>query len=199
MIIGLTGSIAMGKSTVSDMFKKLGIPVFDSDKQVHKLYEKGGKAAEVVEKIYPDIMTKGTVDRNKLSKKISQDESILPTIENLVHPLVKEQQAIFIKTSKSSGNEIILLDIPLLFETGREDDVDIIVVVTASSQTQKKRALERPGMTKVKLEKLLSLQMPDSEKRSRADFVIDTDASLTQTSNQVAEIVFKLKLQIAGR
>jgi len=192
MIIGLTGSIAMGKSATSDMFQKLGYPVFDADSAVHKLYANGGEAAKQIAAIYPDVMDEGAVDRKLLAQKIADDETVLPQIEKMVHPLVGALEKAFITKHQKAGTKLIIMDIPLLFEAGRQGDVDIIVVVSAPAALQRQRALQRPGMTAEKLEYIIARQLPDEEKRARADYVIKTDISLENAFEQVKSIVREL-------
>lgn len=195
MIVGLTGSIAMGKTTTAKMFEKLGCPVFDADKAVHGLYQQDGRAALEIAKIFPDVMNNGTVDRSTLAAKIALDKTVLPRIEQIVHPLVHKLEKEFISHNIDAGTEIVLLDIPLLFEAGRTKDVDIIVVVSTTIEQQRMRALQRPGMTLEKFNLILSRQLPDKEKCAKADYVIDTGKSLEETFNQVEDLVRKLTLQ----
>jgi len=194
MIIGLTGSIAMGKTTTADMFKKLGNPVFNADEAVHSLYKKGGKAAKEIAKILPDVIVDGAVDRKMLADTIAKDKLVLPRIEKIVHPMVHVLEQQFISKHMTAGTRLIILDIPLLFEAGRQSDVDVVVVVSTSSDIQKKRALARLGMTESKLKIILGRQLPDKEKRARADFIIDTGISLENTLEQVKKLVQKLSL-----
>jgi dephospho-CoA kinase len=194
IIIGLTGSLAMGKTTIAAMFKNQGCPIFDADKEVHKLYQTGGKAAATISTHYPDVMIGGSVDRQLLAAKISKDATVLPKIEKIVHPLVHSLEKQFVLNHQQAGMKIIVLDIPLLFEADRTDDVDFIVVVSASPERQKKRALARPGMTEKKLDLILSRQLPDKEKRARADYIIDTSVSLKETLEQVKTLITKLEL-----
>lgn len=189
LVVGLTGSIAMGKTTVADMFRKLGVPVFDSDRQVHKLYEKGAAGAKLIAKAFPDVISNGGVDRQKLSKLALADKKVLSKIESLIHPLIHENQNQFIKENTKKNIPFLILDIPLLYEKGREREVDKIVVVSAPAGLQQKRALARPGMTEKKLAAVLDWQLSDSKKRKRADFVIDTGQPLEKTFEQVTALV----------
>ncbi len=182
----------MGKSTTANMFEKLGYPVFDADKQVHKLYRKGGQAVRQIAQIFPDVITNGAVNRQLLAAKISKDKTVLPRIEKIVHPMVRSLEKQFVSDQQKANSKLIILDIPLLFETGRTKDVDIIIVVSATEKQQRQRALQRPGMTQEKLDVILARQMPDKEKQRQADYVINTDKSLEDTFGQVKKLVVKL-------
>jgi dephospho-CoA kinase len=173
-LIGLTGSIGMGKSTTAAMFADHGIPVWDADAAVHRLYSKGGAAVLVIRALWPKAVRDGAVDRAALKDWISRDRQALPRIEAAVHPLVAADRAAFIDAAAREGKPVVLLDIPLLFETGAENSVDAVVVVSAPAAVQKARVLERPDMTEAHYRAILDRQLPDSEKRRRANFVIDT-------------------------
>jgi dephospho-CoA kinase len=173
-LIGLTGSIGMGKSTTAAMFADHGIPVWDADAAVHRLYSKGGAAVLVIRALWPKAVRDGAVDRAALKDWISRDRQALPRIEAAVHPLVAADRAAFIDAAAREGKPVVLLDIPLLFETGAEGSVDAVVVVSAPAAVQKARVLERPDMTEAHYRAILDRQLPDSEKRRRANFVIDT-------------------------
>jgi dephospho-CoA kinase len=196
IVIGLTGSIAMGKSETAKLFSAAGLPVFDSDAAVHELYESGGAAAQAISEILPDAVVKGAVDREKLAQALQQDPSLLKAVEQIVHPLVRAKQAEFLERSRNDNVRIAVLDIPLLFETGRDHEVDCIVVVSAPQHLQRERALRRPGMTEEKLSFILSRQMPDAEKRARADYVVDTSSGIEDAKRQVDAIVAEL---VAGK
>lgn len=171
--LGLTGSIGMGKSTTAALFADAGIPVWDADATVHRLYESGGAAVERIRELVPEAIVAESVDRRILSTWLSGESGRLQTLEALVHPLVRADREAFIGNSKA---EIVLLDIPLLFETGSEAACDAVAVVSADPAEQRRRVLERPGMSEARLETILARQMPDSEKRARADFIIPTDS-----------------------
>tara|TARA_R110002110_G_scaffold115123_1_gene285432 strand:- start:145 stop:738 length:594 start_codon:yes stop_codon:yes gene_type:complete len=189
IIVGLTGSIAMGKTETAKMFKRLGIPVYSADEAVHDLYAANGAAVNPIGNLFADVIENGEVNREKLSLKILGDPGMVSEIESLVHPLVREKQNQFIAASRKKGDPLVVLDIPLLFETGGETRVDRVVVVTAPADVQAKRALARPGMTREKLDLILSRQMPDEEKRAKADYIVETGRGLEHAFFQVEEIV----------
>jgi dephospho-CoA kinase len=188
-VVGLTGSLAMGKSHTARLFAELGIPVFDADAVVHELYRPGGKAIANIRRLIPGAIVGDAVDRQRLSTAILADESLLDRLEAAIHPLVREEQARFIDRERRRKSPIVVIDVPLLFETGREGEFDSIVVVTASPDIQRQRALARPGMTPEKLDFILARQLPDSEKRARADFLVETGGSPEQARSQVQRIV----------
>ena len=193
VIIGLTGSIAMGKSETARMFRENGIPVFDADQTVHELYREGGKAVEPVGRLFPEAIKEGAVDRAALSGLVLGDKSTLVKLEAIVHPLVQEERQSFLDSARNEGNDIAVLDIPLLFETGGSELVDHIVVVSAPAELQKKRALERPGMTLEKFEQILAKQVPDRTKREKADFIVDSSKGLAAANEQVRDIITQLR------
>lgn len=191
-VIGLTGSIAMGKTATARMFADKGVAVFDSDGAVHELYARGGQGVAGVRRIYPGAVIGEAVDRERLSQAVARDPSLLAQIEAAVHPLVRQAQEAFLAAERVKGTKLALIDIPLLFETGREKEFNAIVVVGAPSSVQRSRALARPGMTADKLDLILSRQLPDAEKRKRADFIIDTGEGIDSACRQVEAIVDKL-------
>jgi dephospho-CoA kinase len=190
IVLGLTGSIGMGKSTTARMFRESGVPVHDSDETVHRLY--AGKAAPLIEERFPGVVHDGVVDREKLARAVLGQPEALKDLERIVHPLVRADADAFLERHRQAGARLVLLDIPLLFETGGEDRVDRIAVVTAPADVQRERVLVRPGMTTEKFEAILARQVPDAEKRRRADFLIDTGQGMDAARRRVAEIVDEL-------
>jgi dephospho-CoA kinase len=172
IILGLTGSIGMGKSTTAKLFEEAGVPVYDADAAVHKIYE--GEAAAAIEAAFPGTTADGRVDRNKLSAKVVHDPAAMKRLEQIVHPMLGASRQKFLHDAEQSGAPVAVVDIPLLFETGGEKRVDAVVVVTTTPEIQRQRILERDNMTGEKLEAILARQLPDAEKRKRADFVVDT-------------------------
>lgn len=193
IVLGLTGTIGMGKSTVAKMFAEEGAPAFDSDAAVHELYAPGGAAVAPVEAAFPGVTRDGAIDRGLLSAKVVGDAQALKQLEQIVHPLVRQAQANFLARQRAAGAPVVVLDIPLLFESTGAKGVDKIVVVSAPADVQRARVLARPGMTEAKFEDLLSRQTPDAEKRARADFVIDTGGSLEDTRAQVRAVLDALR------
>lgn len=191
IVLGLTGSIGMGKTTTAAMFEAAGVPVLDADETVHRLYR--GKAAPLVEAEFPGTVTGGVVDRDRLSARVLGDAAALKRLEAIVHPLVRAEQQQFLDHHRARGTPIVLLDIPLLYETGGNGRVDKVVVVTAPAEVQRERVLKRPGMTEQKFEAILAKQVPDAEKRERADFVIDTGAGLEPAEAAVRQIIAMLR------
>jgi len=174
ILLGLTGSIGMGKSTTAAMFAEEGVPVWDADAAVHRLYAKGGAGVAAIAALWPDAIVDGAVDRGRLKDWIAEDKSALPLIERVIHPLVAADRADFIARASAEGAPLVLLDIPLLFEGGSEALVDATIVVSVPPEVQRERVLARPGMTEAQLETILARQMPDAEKRARATHVIET-------------------------
>ncbi|MER9329303.1 dephospho-CoA kinase [Mesorhizobium sp. M0488] len=187
IVLGLTGSIGMGKSTTAKMFAEAGVPVHDSDETVHRLYS--GKAAPLVEAAFPGTTTDGVVDRAKLGARVLGDAAALKKLEAIIHPLVRADADAFLARHRNAGESIVVLDIPLLFETGGRGRVDKVVVVTAPAEIQRRRVLARPGMTEERLASILAKQVPDAEKRRQADFVIDTGQGLDAARAQVEAII----------
>jgi dephospho-CoA kinase len=190
--LGLTGSIGMGKSTTAKMFAQEGVPVFDADAEVHRLYAIGGGAVEPVGAAFPGVVRGGAIDRETLSAQVVGRPDALARLEAIVHPLVAEARERFLAGAERTGHPVVVLDIPLLFEAGREDEVDAIAVVSAPRHVQRARVLERPGMTAERFEALHARQVPDAEKRARADFVIDTGRGLEPAREQVRLILAEL-------
>jgi dephospho-CoA kinase len=191
-LVGLTGSIGMGKSETGKLFARLGIPVLDSDAVVRALYEAGGSAVEPVSAAFPDAFRDGRIDRAALARILAVDASAFDRLEAIVHPLVREARDEFIRNASQRGEDMVVLDIPLLFETGGEKNVDASVVVSAPAEIQEQRVLARPGMTREKLHMLLARQMPDAEKRAKADFVIETGNGLAQAFCEVRRVAAEL-------
>jgi len=185
--LGLTGSIGMGKSTVAAMFEELGVPVFDADAAVHRLQGEGGRLVAAIEAMFPDTTGPKGVDRTLLGEAVLADPRALKQLEALVHPAVGEERAAFLGAHKDAP--LVVFDIPLLFETGGESRVDKVVVVSAPTDIQRARVLARPGMTEARLDAILFRQMPDAEKRARADFVIPTGGTIAETRAAVAAIL----------
>jgi dephospho-CoA kinase len=198
LLVGLTGSLAMGKTETDRMFAGLGIPVFDADAEVHHLYAVGGAAVGPVAEAFPEALVDGAIDRARLSARLLADPSRLPSLEAIVHPLVRAAESRFLDEARRAPEPFVILDIPLLFETGRDSAMDRIVVVSTSSENQRRRALARPGMTEEKLARLLARQTPDADKRARADFIVDTGRGLDDAFDQVRRIVSRLREE-AGR
>ncbi len=173
--IGLTGSIGMGKSTTAVMFAERGVPVWDADAAVHRLYARGGAAVGPIARLCPDAVVDGAVDRERLKRWIAAEDWALSRLERAIHPLVTADRADFLDRAARNGVRVVLLDIPLLFETGADATVDATVVVSAPAEVQKARVLARPGMTETHFQTILDRQMPDAEKRKRADYIIETE------------------------
>ena len=186
-VLCLTGSLGMGKSTTAKFFAEAGVPVHDSDGVVHALYE--GEAAPLIERAFPGTTADGKVDRAKLAAVVLGDDVALARLEAIVHPLVAAARDKFIAEAQASGAPVVVLDVPLLFETGGERGCDAVVVVTAPPDVQRRRAFERPGMTEEKFAALITKQIPDAEKRRRADFIVDSSQSFEHTRAQVRDIV----------
>ncbi len=191
LVIGLTGSIGMGKTTVAEYFATKGVPVFDADAEVHRLYK--GEAVLAIAAAFPDAVHGGEVDRARLAKEVAKSPARLAQLESIVHPLVVEAEIDFLREQERKGAALAVLEIPLLFETGADARADVSVVVSAPEAVQRQRVLERPGMTEAKFASLLARQLPDSEKRARADFVVDSGTSLADTLAQIDRLIESLK------
>jgi len=195
LIIGLTGSIGMGKSAVAAMLADQGIPVFDADAAVHDMQKPGGAMLPAIEKAFPGTTGAGGVDRQTLGAAVFGDRDRLALLESIIHPAVAARRAAFLKAHVDA--EIIVFDIPLLFEKGGEAKVDAVVVVSAPYAVQRARVLQRPGMTPDKFDQIVALQMNDADKRARADYVIDTGQDMQATRKDVRELVKKLRAGLA--
>jgi dephospho-CoA kinase len=197
IIAGLTGSIAMGKSTVAGMFADLGVPTFDADDAVRDFY--AGDGAKAVEAAFPGVTVSGQVDRERLGSRVLGDAEALQRLEGLVHPAVAQARVRFLERAAAAGRRLAIVDVPLLFETGGEASVDLVIVVSAPASIQRVRAMGRPGMTEAKLEAILSRQTSDGEKRRRAHFVIDTRGGLELTQAVVAQFIRSTAAMAGGR
>jgi len=189
ILIGLTGSIGMGKSTTAAMFREAGVPVYDADAAVHDLYGLGGAAVGPVGEAFPGAVKDGRVDREALRQAVLGDPEALKRLNAIVHPLVGQDRAGFFAKAQADGADMVVLDIPLLFETGGHANVDAVVVASAPAPMQRERVLARPGMTSDRLDAILAQQMADAEKRARAHFVVDTSQGLEPARAQVAQII----------
>jgi dephospho-CoA kinase len=190
IVLGLTGSVAMGKSTTAGFFAEEGVPVHDADSVVHRLYE--GDAVPVVEAAFPGTTADGKIDRVKLGSRVMGDLAALRHLEAIVHPMVQDAERRFLAEAEAKGAPVVVLDIPLLFETGGENRVDAVVVATAPAEVQRVRAMSRSGMTEQRFAAMLARQMPDSEKRLRADFLVDTSRGFDDARAQVRAILDKV-------
>jgi dephospho-CoA kinase len=186
-VLGLTGSIGMGKSTTAKFFAEEGVPVHDADGAVHRLYD--GEAVAPVEAAFPGTTKNGKVDREKLAKAVLGDPAKIKRLEGIVHPLVQQIRERFLAEAKKNGAKVAVLDIPLLFETGGDKRCDAVVVVSAPAEVQRTRAFERPGMSEQKLAAIMANQVPDAEKRARAEFIVDTSQGFEHARAQVREIL----------
>jgi dephospho-CoA kinase len=199
VIIGLTGSIAMGKTTVAGMFRRLGIPLHEADAAVHRLLGPGGRAVAAVRYVFPEVVRGGRVDRTALGRAVFADPAALERLEGLLHPLVAEETAAFLRRAARRGARVVVLDVPLLLETGGERRCDIVAVVSAPAHIQRQRALARPGMTRERLGRILARQMPDAAKRRRADAVIRTGLTRADTFRQVRRLARRARAMHGGR
>ena len=187
LILGLTGSIGMGKSTTAKLFAEAGVPVYDADASVHKIYE--GEAAPAIEAAFPGTTVGGKVDRAKLSAKVVHDQAAIKRLEQIVHPMLGASRKKFFADAEAANAAVVVLDIPLLFETGGETRVDAVVVVSTSPELQRERVLARGTMDAAKLDSIIARQVPDAEKRKRADFVVDTSHGLDPVRAQIKDIL----------
>ena len=185
--LGLTGSIGMGKSVTAQMFSDEGVPVHDADQTVHELY--AGPAAELIDEAFPGVMVDGRVDRQRLSSRVIHHPQAMAKLEAIIHPLVRLREEAFLKQARAGGALLVVLDIPLLFETHAQLRCDKILVVTAPVETQRQRVLARPGMTPDKLKAILAKQMPDPQKRAKADYVINTGLGLDKAREEVRRLI----------
>ena len=193
ILIGLTGSIGMGKSTTAAMFRDAGVPVYDADAAVHALYDLGGAAVGPVGAAFPGVVKDGRVDREALRQAVLGKPDELKRLNAIVHPLVGRDRIGFFAKAEADGADMVVLDIPLLFETGGHDNVDAVVVASAPAEMQRERVLARPGMSPERLDAILAQQMADAEKRARAHFVVDTSRGLEPARQQVAEIIAAMR------
>jgi dephospho-CoA kinase len=187
LLLGLTGSIGMGKSTTAKLFAEAGVPVYDADATVHMLYE--GEAVPAIEAAFPGTTADGKVDRNKLSARVVHDPAAIKQLEQIVHPMLGASRQKFLDDAERSGAAVAVVDVPLLFETGGEKRVDAVVVVTTTPEIQRQRILARDNMTSEKLDAILARQLPDAEKRRRADFVVDTSHGLDPVRTRIRDIL----------
>ena len=187
IVLGLTGSIGMGKSTTAKLFAEAGVPVYDADAAVHLLYE--GEAAPAIEAAFPGTTENGRVDRDRLSARVVHDPAAMRKLEEIVHPMLGASRQKFLRDAERSGAPVAVVDIPLLFETGGEKRVNAVVVVTTTAELQRKRILARPNMTEEKLQAILVRQMPDAEKRKRAHFVVDTSHGFDPVRARIRDIL----------
>src|ERR1700736_453668 len=187
IILGLTGSIGMGKSTTAKLFAEAGVPVYDADAAVHRLYE--GEAVPSIEAAFPGTTADGKVDRNRLSAQVVHDPAAMKQLEQIVHPMLRSHHQKFLHDAEQSGAPVAVVDVPLLFETGGEKRVDAVVVVTTTPEIQRERILDRANMTDEKLDAILARQMPDAEKRKRAHFVVDTSHGLDPVRARIRDIL----------
>jgi dephospho-CoA kinase len=191
IVLGLTGSIGMGKSTTAGLFRDEGVPVQDADQVVAELYARGGGAVGPIGEAFPGVVKDGAVDRAALSARVLDDPPALARLEALVHPLVRAARGRFL--TEAQGAEVVLFDVPLLLEAGIDREVDAVVVVSASPAVQRERVLARPGMTEAKFAQILARQIPDAEKRARADFVIDTGRGVAAAREQVKAVLAQVR------
>jgi dephospho-CoA kinase len=199
LVLGLTGSLGMGKSTAAAMFARAGIPVFDADHFVHAIYARGGAAVDAVEQAFPGVTVDGAIDRGRLGRRVVSDAAAFARLEAIVHPLVRDAADAFRADAAEKGHRIALLDMPLLFEIGLDTRADAVVVVSTTFERQRERVLARSGMSEQRFAALLARQMPDAEKRARAHFIIDTGGTHADADRQITELLRAIAGMAAGR
>lgn len=192
IIIGLTGSIGMGKSETAKMFERADIPVFDSDAAVHVLMGPDGAAVDLVDQAFPGVRGPEGIDRKLLGPRVFGDGAALKKLESILHPMVSDRRQAFFDQAAATGHDLVVMDVPLLFETGGDDSCDYTVVVSAAPEVQRQRVLARPGMSPEKFDQILAKQMPDSEKRQRADFIVQSDQGIGYAEDQVHQLIEKI-------
>jgi dephospho-CoA kinase len=192
-VIGLTGSIGMGKSTTAAMFREAGAPVYDADAAVHALYDVGGAAVEPVGAAFPGVVKDGRVDREALRQAVLGKPDEMKRLNGIVHPLLGKARGSFFEDAQKAGADFVILDVPLIFETGGEKNMDAVIVCSAPAEMQRERVLAREGMSPERLDAILAQQVPDAEKRARADYVVDTSRGLEAAREQVAAIIADLR------
>ena len=193
LLIGLTGSIGMGKSTTAKLFEQEGVACYDADAAVHRLYQKNGAGALALKNVFPQAIVDGAVDREALAAVVLKDSQALAKLESIIHPLLVRERQDFLEKNAEAGAFAVVLDIPLLFEKGDPADFDYVVTVSAPFEVQKQRVLARPNMTEEKFAAIYDKQLPDAEKTARADFVVDTSVSVADAHRQIKQIIAKLK------
>ncbi len=198
-LVGLTGSIGMGKTETGKLFARLGLPVYDADSVVHELYEKAGAGSEAIAKAFPDVVKNGRVDRERLAAAVGGDENAFKKLESIIHPLVRQAEKRFISAAAQRGEELVILDIPLLYETRGAGRMDAVVVVSAPEEVRRERVLSRPGMSLKKLEQISARQVPDAEKRAQADYVIETGKGLEHAFEEVKRVAADLRQRAASK
>lgn len=199
IVLGITGSIGMGKSTACSMLRAMGVPVYDADAAVHRLFAPGGAAVPLIAEAFPAAVVDGRVDRSRLGPLVLNDEAALRRLEGIVHPLVRQEEKIFLDVNRRRGTRVVALDIPLLFETGGAERCDYTIVVSAPRLVQRQRVLARPGMTQEKFAAILSRQMPDAEKRRRADYVVPTGLGKAVTWRALQRVLADVRRRSAAR
>jgi dephospho-CoA kinase len=198
LIVGLTGSIGMGKSETANMFREASVPVFDADAAVHALQAKDGRALQAIEEAFPGVIENGVLNRAKLGSIVFADADARKKLEAIMHPMVADERIAFFKDTEKAGNPFVVLDIPLLYETKGDKGCHKVVVVSAPAEVQRVRVLARPGMTEEKFEQILAKQTPDADKRAKADYIVETDKGLDHARGQVTRIIKDLREQAAN-